>query len=74
MKFALYVIVITFIKTFNYIRKEYGRTIIENYIFVINLKNIKKALAPKKIYIEIDLRKQFPPKIPDNLIHLFIKN
>ena len=54
IKFILYVIVITFIGIFNCIYKEYGRIIVENYIFVINLKDIEKVLAPKKIYIKID--------------------
>ena len=52
IKFILYVIIITFIRTFNRICKKYDRIIIEDYIFIINLKNIKKALTPKKIYIE----------------------
>ena len=74
IKSALYIIVITFIGTFNYIYKEYGRIIIENYIFVISLKDIEKVLALKKVYIEVDLRKRFPLEIPNNFIYLFIKD
>ena len=74
VKLALYVIIIIFIGIFNRIRKEYSRIIIKDYIFVISLKNIEKALAPKKIYIEINFRKRLPLKIPDNFIYLFIKD
>ena len=66
--------VIIFIGTFNYIRKEYSRVIVEDYIFVISLKDIEKVLAPKKIYIEIDFRKRLPLEIFNNFIYLFIKN
>ena len=63
-----------FIGTFYCMRKEYDRVIVKDYIFIISLKDIKKALIPKKIYTEANFRKRLLLEILNSFIYLFIKD
>ena len=67
IKSAIHVMVTTFVGHVRRLRKKFGGRAAEEAIFAVSLSDVEKALKPKKIYTEEQLREKIPEKYHDLL-------